>query len=82
VKGVGSDIQAFGYDEALVAENERADLRKKSAEVWRICRQELYLASDATPIALIDWERTPSQISILRVSSLYLRQTAARHQHR
>ena len=82
IKGLGSDIQAFGYDEALVSEDERAELREKSADIWRICRQELYLASEATPTAVIDWERTPSHISILRVSSLYLRQTVARHQHR
>ena len=50
VQGVGSDIQAFGYDESALAERQRAALRAESrARTWRIYRQELVLNGDSEP---------------------------------
>jgi hypothetical protein len=43
-RGVGSDIQTFGYDESAVAQPARVALRAESrARMWRVYRQELFL---------------------------------------
>jgi hypothetical protein len=67
VQGVGSDIQAFGYDESPVAEPERAALRAESrARMWRIYRQELFLSGDSEPFGVVDWKHTLNRIDVVR----------------
>jgi hypothetical protein len=67
VQGVGSDIQAFGYDESAVAEPERAALRAESrARMWRIYRQELFLNRDSEPFGVVYWKHTLNRIDVVR----------------
>ena len=47
--GVGSDIQAFGYDENEVAEAARPGLRSEWKGLWRIYRQELFFIRKRRP---------------------------------
>jgi hypothetical protein len=69
VKGVGCDVQAFGYDESTVAESERAALRAESRfRTWRLYRQELFLNGDSKPFAVLDWKHTLDRIDLLRVT--------------
>jgi hypothetical protein len=67
--GVGSDIQAFGYDESNVAESEREALRAESlARMWRVFRQELFLNGDEKPFAVVEWKHTLNRIEVVRVT--------------
>jgi hypothetical protein len=69
IQGVGSDIQAFGYDESAVAESERAALRAESrARMWRIYRQELFLNGDSEPFGVVDWKHTLNRIDVVRAT--------------
>jgi hypothetical protein len=69
VKGVGSDIQAFGYDESAVAEPERAAVRAESrARMWRIYQQELFLNGDSEPFGVVEWKHTLSRIEVVRAT--------------
>jgi hypothetical protein len=68
-KGVGSDIQAFGYDESDVAEPQRAALRAESrARMWRIFRQELFLNGDREPFGVVEWRHTLDRIVVIRAT--------------
>jgi hypothetical protein len=67
VEGVGSDIQAFGYDESAVAEPERPAVRAESrARMWRIYRQELFLNGDSEPFGVVEWKHTLNRIDVVR----------------
>jgi hypothetical protein len=67
--GVGSDIQAFGYDESEVAEPRRAALRAESrARMWRIFRQELFLHGDHEPFGVVEWKHTLDRIEMIRAT--------------
>ena len=67
VHGIGSDIQAFGYDEGAVAERERAAQRAEWRAMWRIYRQELFLKGDAGPFGVVEWKHTLNRIEVVRV---------------
>ncbi len=70
VNGVGSDIQAFGYDESSVAERERTVMREAArTSLWRIYRQELYLNEDRLPFATVEWKHTLDGITLLNVTA-------------
>ena len=66
VRGVGSDIQAFGYDESAVAERERAAFRVSRARTWIVYRQELFLNGDSEPFGVVEWKHTLNRIEIVR----------------
>ena len=67
--GVGSDIQAFGYDESAVAEPERAALRAETrARMWRVYRQELFLNGDSEPFGVVEWKHTLDRIEVVRAT--------------
>jgi hypothetical protein len=67
VQGVGSDLQAFGYDEGAVAEPERAALRAESrARMWRIYQQELFLKGESEPFGVVEWKHTLNRIAVVR----------------
>jgi len=69
VHGVGSDMQAFGYDESAVAEPERAALRAESrARMWRVYRQELFLNGDSEPFGVVEWKHTLNRIEVARAT--------------
>jgi hypothetical protein len=65
VQGVGSDIQAFGFDESAVPEAELAALR---ARMWRAYRQELFLKGDSEPFGVVEWKHTLNGIEVVRVT--------------
>jgi hypothetical protein len=70
LQGVGSDVQAFGYDESAVSEPERAALRAESrARMWRVYRQELFLKGDGAPFGVVDWKHMLNRIEVVRVRS-------------
>jgi hypothetical protein len=65
VNGIGSDIQAFGYDEAPLKRVDRTRTRKLAqAMPWRLCKQELYLNEEPKPFAIVIWKHTLNRISI------------------
>lgn len=68
VRGVGSDIQVFGYDEREVAEQARAPLRSEWQRLWRVYRQELFVNGDREPFAVIEWKHTLERIEVLRTA--------------
>ena len=69
VGGVGSDIQAFGYDENEVVEAARPALRSEWKGLWRIYRQELFVNGDREPFAVIEWKHTLERIEVVRTAS-------------
>lgn len=68
VRGLGSDIQVFGYDESEVAEQARAGLRSEWQRLWRVYRQELFVNGDRGPFAVIEWKHTLERIDVLRAA--------------
>jgi hypothetical protein len=69
VEGVGSDIQAFGYDDGRLKEADRARVRKQTKTTWRLYRQELYLNWEKKPFAIVEWLHTLDRISIDQIYS-------------
>ncbi len=69
VDGIGSDLQAFGYDESPLPAGARAAEREASKAAWRRYRQELYLDKDRQPFAVVDWLHTITHIRILSVNA-------------
>lgn len=68
--GTITDIEAFGYDESEIVEGEREVKREKSRkQLWRLCRQELYLNDETVPFAVIHWRYTLDAIKIVRLQS-------------
>jgi hypothetical protein len=66
-EGIGSDIQAFGYDEASLKQADRIRIRRQAQVWWRLCRQELYVDEEATPFAIVEWKHTLNRISIIQI---------------
>jgi hypothetical protein len=72
VQAVGSDIQAFGYDEGAVAQPARAAVRAESgARMWRVYRQELFLNGDREPFGVVVWKHTLDRIEVVRATGRY-----------
>ncbi len=69
VGGIGSDLQAFGYDESPAATAERPGERERAKAEWRHYRQELYMDRDRRPFAVIEWLHRTTGIRILRVDT-------------
>jgi len=67
--GIGSDLQAFGYDESGAPAAGRPAEREAAKAAWRRYRQELYLDKDRRPFAVVEWLHTISGIRILRVDA-------------
>jgi hypothetical protein len=66
VGGVGSDVQAFGYDEGQVPESMRAGEREAVKTLWRRFRQELFMNKDEKPFAIFEWLHTIGGIRLVR----------------
>jgi hypothetical protein len=73
VQGVGSDVQAFGYDESEVAESARAALRSEWVGKWRVYRQELFLNAAPEPFVIVEWKHTLDQIEVVRTTGRFPR---------
>ena len=70
VKGQGTDIQAFGYDESSVPEAEREALRAESrSRMWIVYRQELFVNDDSEPFGVVEWKHTLNRIEVVRVGT-------------
>lgn len=76
IDGVGSDLQAFGYDESPAPPAERPAQREAALAVWTRYRQNLYLDKDRQPFAVVEWLHTTTRIRILRVDSPALEGTS------
>ena len=69
VKGEGTDVQAFGYDESSVPEAEREALRAESrSRMWVVYRQELFVNGDSEPFGVVEWKHTLNRIEVVRVA--------------
>ena len=78
--GIGSDIQVFGYDEALLRQDDHARSRKPALpRWWRLYRQELYLDQDTEPFAIVEWKHTLNRISIVAIYSPPVKETSPWH---
>jgi hypothetical protein len=69
INGIGSDLQAFGYDETPLPASGRPAEREAAKAAWRLYRQELYLDADRQPFAVLEWHHTITRICLLRVYS-------------
>ncbi|HKE29032.1 MAG TPA: hypothetical protein VKB88_42065 [Bryobacteraceae bacterium] len=69
VDGIGSDLQAFGYDESPAPPAERPAERERAKAEWRHYRQELYIDKDRRPFAVVEWLHRTTGIRILRIDS-------------
>ncbi|MFL6464140.1 MAG: hypothetical protein ACJ73N_06995 [Bryobacteraceae bacterium] len=68
IEGIGSDIQAFGYEEASLKQADRIRIRRQAqAAWWRLCRQELYVDEEVKPFAIVEWKHTLNRISIVQI---------------
>ncbi|MGH9632606.1 MAG: M48 family metalloprotease [Bryobacteraceae bacterium] len=70
VKGIISDIQAFGYDEDNIPKADRPQQREAADKIWRVYRQELYANDDKTPFAIIEWRHTIRSITLVRADAV------------
>jgi hypothetical protein len=70
VSGVGSDVQAFGYDESGASEPERRRLRSEWLGLWRVFRQELFVNGESEPFAVVEWRHTLEHIDVIRTTSI------------
>jgi hypothetical protein len=66
-RGVIGDVQAFGYDETTIPEEQRASERNEWLGLWTVYRQELYLNEDKIPFAVIQWRHTLERIEIVNI---------------
>lgn len=68
VKGIGSDLQVFGYDEGPLKNAKRIPTRKQAQSTWwRLCKQELYVDEETKPFAILEWKHTLNRISIVQI---------------
>lgn len=68
IKGIGSDIQAFGYDETPLKRADRGRIRRQAqATWWRLFRQELYIGEETRPFAIVEWKHTLNHITIVQI---------------
>lgn len=67
-RGMASDIQVFGFDEAPI---KKADLARTREEMrrtlWRLYKQELYIDQELQPFAIVEWKHALDRISIVRI---------------
>lgn len=63
-RGLASDIQAFGYEQAPGQESGRAP---QQDEVWCLLRQDLFLKDKTRPFLVVHWKHTLSAIRVLDV---------------
>ena len=68
-RGIGSDLQAFGYDESPLPAAAQAAEREAAKASWRRYRQALYLDNDRQPFAVVEWLHTISRIRILSIDA-------------
>ncbi|HVP45941.1 MAG TPA: hypothetical protein VMS37_04130 [Verrucomicrobiae bacterium] len=68
-RGIGSDLQAFGYDESPLPVAARTAEREAAKASWRRYRQALYLDKDRQAFAVIEWLHTISRIRILSIDA-------------
>jgi hypothetical protein len=66
-KGIVSDIQAFGYDQAPLSHAERLRARRESSRTWRLYRQELYVDRHTRPFAIVEWRHAVDRIDLVRI---------------
>jgi hypothetical protein len=70
LQGIGSDMQVFGYDEALLKPDDHTRFRKEAlTSWWRLYRQELYVDQEKEPFAIVEWKHTLNRISIVAIYS-------------
>ena len=68
VKGIGSDLQVFGYDEGPLKKSQRSPTRKQTQSTWwRLCKQELYVDEETKPFAIVEWKHTLNRVSIIQI---------------
>jgi hypothetical protein len=68
VKGIGSDLQVFGYDEGPLKKATRIPTRKQAQSTWwRLCKQELYVDEETKPFAIVEWKHTLNRVSIIQI---------------
>jgi len=76
IEGIGSDMQVFGYDEALLRQEDHARSRKQGLpQWWRRYRQELYVDQETEPFAIVEWKHTLNRISIVAIYSPPVKET-------
>jgi hypothetical protein len=76
-QGIGSDLQVFGYDEALLMPDDHARARKETLPPWwRLYRQELYVDQEKEPFAIVEWKHTLNRISIVAIYSPAVKETS------
>jgi hypothetical protein len=65
VRGVASDLQAWGYDEDGLSETEAKANREEFLKSWREFRQEMFLGdSGDKPFAVLVWRHTANSIEV------------------
>ncbi len=70
IKGIGSDIQVFGYNETALTPAERSRIRRQAQTTWwRTCRQELYMDDETEPFAIVGWKYTLERITPIWIYS-------------
>ena len=69
IDGIGSDLQAFGYDESPAPPAERPAERELAKTAWRHYRQELFIDKEPRPFAVVEWMHRTTGIHILRVDT-------------
>jgi hypothetical protein len=67
VRGIVTDLQVFGYDEAGVPISLKAQEREAADKVWGVYRQELYANDDSAPFAILVWKHAIRSITLMRV---------------
>jgi hypothetical protein len=68
IGGIGSDIQAFGYEEASLKQADRIRIRGQArAAWWRVYRQELFVDDGTEPFAIVEWKHTLNRIGIIQI---------------
>lgn len=70
VRGIISDLQSFGYDEASIPNGAKAQEREAADKVWGVYRQELYANDDKRPFAIIEWRHTIRSITLVRADAV------------
>ena len=67
VKGIITDVQLFGYDEASLPNAQEREAAKK---VWGVYRQEIYANDDERPFAIIQWRHSLRSITLAEVDAV------------
>jgi hypothetical protein len=67
IKGIITDVQLFGYDEASLPNAQEREAAKK---VWGVYRQEIYANDDERPFAIIQWRHSLRSIALVEVHAV------------